>query len=506
MRTLLLLPVILISSFCHGQNYQTILSNQINYFAEDDLEYILATRTDSIEISGSDSIFHSFKTLRWNDTATVTLCEFIKSAPWYGQKVIIQDDGTNLFFNKKYDTIRIETQAMLNDTFTVYNYPSGEWIKGWISQHDTMTIFGNPDSIKSIQLFSNNPSFAFSDSMINISKEYGFISILPFYAFPHAYQFNKPKNYGSSYDSIQSPMKLVGTEFPRQGITKRTKGEIYNIELSDVIKHSSNISYWGVSWYSGSYKYEIELIDKEIWGGDSLYLKFEKKYHEITVYPDNTIQSFINSYTYTKKIYDLDDFLNPYLPEEIYFDGPNSPYVHKNWMAVHQCGRIAEGFSFEELNYETDSTGNPIDTSLCLTYGYFGISGTYGYYEGLGGPFTINDNKYISGFPETHTGGITYYDAQGQTCGNFWAVGLEEQVEQTIDLYPNPANDQITVDVSNLNAIVIVTIVDLSGKVVLSDENVTGSVQFDVGILKSGAYIVLVESDGIVCQKKLVIH
>jgi hypothetical protein len=45
-----------------SQNFQTIKSNQINYFGTVLEDYFLATRTDSLEIMGTDSIFYSFKT------------------------------------------------------------------------------------------------------------------------------------------------------------------------------------------------------------------------------------------------------------------------------------------------------------------------------------------------------------------------------------------------------------------------------------------------------------
>lgn len=76
-------------------------------------------------MSGLDSIFYSYKTIRNNDTASTTDCQYLVGPNWYGEKVIIKNNGENLFFNKDSDTIHIQTQAHFEDTFLVYVYPSG---------------------------------------------------------------------------------------------------------------------------------------------------------------------------------------------------------------------------------------------------------------------------------------------------------------------------------------------------------------------------------------------
>ena len=88
----LLFVFLVISSFSFGQNYQTIKSNEINFFGRDNGKAFLATRTDSVQVEGNDSIFYSFKTLRSNDTMTVGGCQYLAVDSWYGDKVIIKDN------------------------------------------------------------------------------------------------------------------------------------------------------------------------------------------------------------------------------------------------------------------------------------------------------------------------------------------------------------------------------------------------------------------------------
>ena len=78
------------------------------------------------------------------------------------------------------------------------------------------------------------------------------------------------------------------------------------------------------------------------------------------------------------------------------------------------------------------------------------------------------------------------------------------------NIYPNPANNQVTVGViSNINAATTMTMTDMLGRVVMTEEwpmsigyNVN---QFDVSRFADGAYTVTVTSGNVTTSKKLVI-
>jgi hypothetical protein len=89
MKIILLFIISTMSFSLLAQNYQTIKSTDINYFGSASMNYILATRTDSIELSGTDSVFYSYKTLREPDASTTEACEFFAGPNWYGSKVVI---------------------------------------------------------------------------------------------------------------------------------------------------------------------------------------------------------------------------------------------------------------------------------------------------------------------------------------------------------------------------------------------------------------------------------
>jgi hypothetical protein len=81
----------------------------------------------------------------------------------------------------------------------------------------------------------------------------------------------------------------------------------------------------------------------------------------------------------------------------------------------------------------------------------------------------------------------------------------------TLKMYPNPATDQITIDVTNFNGldVINVTIVDITGKIVLIEKlEGTGSKfneTYDVSTFATGTYFVQFEANGEVVTRQFII-
>jgi hypothetical protein len=78
--------------------------------------------------------------------------------------------------------------------------------------------------------------------------------------------------------------------------------------------------------------------------------------------------------------------------------------------------------------------------------------------------------------------------------GNRISTGVKQTiVSQSIRLYPNPASDQVTIEIENKNNIQLhVSFYDLSGKLLLS--SVTSGKPLNISSLENGMYIVRIES------------
>jgi hypothetical protein len=82
-------------------------------------------------------------------------------------------------------------------------------------------------------------------------------------------------------------------------------------------------------------------------------------------------------------------------------------------------------------------------------------------------------------------------------------VGITEiNKNDNIVIYPNPANDNINIDVKNYNEIIIT---DISGKVVMNlDSASTQNNTIDISNLSNGIYFVTIKSDRQLITKKLI--
>lgn len=105
--------------------------------------------------------------------------------------------------------------------------------------------------------------------------------------------------------------------------------------------------------------------------------------------------------------------------------------------------------------------------------------------------------------PFTATANVIYTNVGGEICGDYYAVGLNEQ-ELTFSLFPNPSNTSISVHSSNFP--LTVNLHNLNGALLVSQTLQNDLETIDVSIFKSGLYILEVRSGSNLAIRKLVIE
>jgi hypothetical protein len=88
------------------------------------------------------------------------------------------------------------------------------------------------------------------------------------------------------------------------------------------------------------------------------------------------------------------------------------------------------------------------------------------------------------------------------------AVGIEEDLANNIQVYPNPATDNITIALNNPMNVEKITLMDLSGKVVFSTSP-NGSITktlIPVANLAKGLYLLQLEVEGAVASYKVQVN
>jgi hypothetical protein len=461
----------ILSSTSFAQNYQTVQSNSITFFITTGDNYFLANRIDQVENIAGDSTFYPFQSIREDELlAQNDPCKYYLGHSWMGEKIEILGNGLNVFYNLNNEAITIETQAALNDSFNVFNYENGDWINGVVSSILEVSIFGEVDSVKIIDLYSNvtlnlaNPRFL-------ISKNHGFVELFAPYSFPEPYQgsaaIDTPNNYPIEHDRNFS---LVGQD--TNGFSKPTIEEIYDYSIGDIHQFTYSKEVFGTS-YMQEFK-EIEIINKFIWNGDSIVYfitknGYEKSIDEINQTTEiNEYPGELESYTVTE----LNQWQNDNLPEE--FNGTNS------WTSlfINDCGDVEERVNTEAISWSgsgscLDKTSNPYSyTSFIKGVGKVGPNETA----------ELGEHEIISEL-------VFYQRSNGNFCGTKEFLSLEDNQEvEAFSVYPNPAQQfvQITTGTDFING--NLNVYDKMGRVVITDQNFSSTSLVDIENLVNGLY------------------
>lgn len=486
LHTLAFLVIIANTSF--SQNYQALKSNEVNYFMSQDQDYILASRVDSIELQGTDSVFYNFQTMREVIGLPITdPCKYYKGASWMGPKTLIKANGQNVFYNWNFEPITLETQAELNDTFVVYTYPTGDWIKGVVSEHTTISVFDDIDSVKVIDLFSNvqldldNPRFV-------LSKNYGIVEQFAAYNFPEPYIGSSSTTGENNYpNDYKGNFEFVGMD--NMGITKPTLYDINGFEIGDKVQlfsYSNEADGTVTELFT-----QREVINKFIWYPDSVvYFVYDSLQQKVSP-PMNgqsttTAAGGLISISYLA----IDTWNTPLLPEE-FVDG-------NTWttLFINDCGDLEEVVRKQSLTWS--------GVNACLTFDFQGSNLEYHSIVGVGD--LAKKGESLDGL-EVYDAGLVFYERYGgATCGNKEVLSNEEsQASLDFQVYPNPATDIVQINVSGNEEAYSIDLFDYSGKLVLSRTNVTKkSLQLDVSELNCGLYLVQIENAEVLYQEKLI--
>lgn len=112
-------------------------------------------------------------------------------------------------------------------------------------------------------------------------------------------------------------------------------------------------------------------------------------------------------------------------------------------------------------------------------------------------------NYYSSG---VSLDAISVYDAEVIDQGSLTDVGNANQLQTT--LYPNPANNQATLRVENLNSSAKVIISDTQGRILREEKMNAGEKELTLNLkgLKSGIYYIKLKTDKAVSTQKLIVE
>lgn len=438
-----------------AQNYQVVFPDRVIYF----------NYGSNQESARFDSIFYNptqlfpFTIVREIDINCYSPIEPSR----LGRSVILRDNGFNEFITYSYDTLKIKTDALLNESWIFFRDSMYE-VTATVSSISEESLFGVSDSVKNITLqfkdLNGVPvNHFFNTISIKLSKNYGLKQWFDFAVFPN-------------HESTAS-INLTGLTNPNVGFINFTWFETFDFHAGDELHI-----------YYRSYDYQTHI-----------YLKTVMKYLS-RIETNDSIEYFVNKeevYHYVNHIYRYThDTIRQVIKRNHDFDNvlPNEPYY------------ISLGFSFIGFS----NTIKYIPTTELYSISYYppyppcfsdaifdGCFDPLQYYKGLGGPY------YNCGYAfQSSERTLVYYKKDGVSNGTpFNLLGVDDQVviEESFTLFPNPAFDQVTVTFKN-EGLFALECYDLLGKLV-QKEMITNSGQvINISSLKSGMYLYRIK-DGI---------
>jgi len=413
----LFISVFFFQNYIVAQNYQTVQSETEYYFADSVSGNIKAIKIASAVFNGTDSILTNFFVAR--DTGDY--CIWATAPSWIGKEIFIRNNGFNIFYNSDNDSIFINTLATLNETWTLYTFPNGDYIEANILSNDTATIISTIDSIKTASLqtknnLGNNISHVINGREIKFSKNHGFIQLPEFYEFPE----NSTRDY-----------KKINAH-------RLTFGEVFNFEIND--------SYYYQYTYSdpnspSDYGVSKILTKHYSFNSDSVFYKIENTFvnnevdwnpqpHMVTTIAVDTINSYfthLDSLIY----YDI-------MPEETLID-TSEGYggVHSyNMSTFLMCGiRIKQSFDYG-WDIEYDDFYECFSSVQNFTERYVDVASLGNVYFNSGGDGTgVIVTKSMYG-----------YIKGNDTCGTNFVTGIESIEQSEGIIFPNPTNNIVNIN------------------------------------------------------------
>lgn len=491
MKKHLLLFLSFISLLAVSQDYQSVNSGNVAYFQKQ--AYARAISIDSVKIQGTDSILYPNKMVQSNTEG----CFSVFKSSWLAAKIIIKENGENLFFNKFNDTLLIKTKALLNASWACFSLADSTKIIATVINVDTLSFLGLTDSVKTISFQAFNNTMDEIELGINnvkflLSKNYGLIKVSNLHEFPLTQFYSALCNYEESAMAYD----LIGLSNPQVGIKNLKWFEVYDYQVGDEF-HIYDMKGF-VNNKTHIHKYIFKYLERIDYGLDSIVYTVDREYTYDFIQSDTTTFSYIH-----------DTVSEVILPNALFDEEPLSPYLYaseNSELQLKQYHLSNDGNSKFDNGYcENFANEFHEDTTFCAfqivkSINSSNLIGEQMYRKSFGGPFYDDLEIYPDDFL-VQKRALKYYKRIGVESGE--PFDLNSNIfsplaqESGFTLYPNPANDFVYIKTPGRplgqSEVISVELFDIYGKILFKELfEVESEIKMDLSVLQSGVYFVRV--------------
>lgn len=432
---------------------------------------------DSVRTNNGDSLYYFYKTARSGRyIPNNNGCADTAAASWMGSYCVRRTSGVEYYFNLFSDTISINTEAAIGDTWIMGKDTSGNIFHATVITVDTATIDGVLDSVKTINLQALNGAnivATFYDTIpVRWSKNHGWINPLDWFDFPYTTLDNQWMGMflPNSYERLQAAFKAK--DYKQVDLSwKYAPGNewTYVSHTSSYLGNSSDISYHD-SVVSSSLinQYKIFVTIKRSSLDTPAYI------YSTTITVDSLPYNPVRNFVYPEyKQWNIADI----------YQGVFSGSKDQHYKILPFCD------DRDILYYTNSSFMGGILSGSCWQIGA-SISGfstfEYSYLEGFG----QKAYRYSVYYPNSwDSWEYTYIKIGNCTIGSYTPVGINEvyRSEYSISVVPNPATNNVNINVSEKS--VQLAVYDMMGRVVRNENLSNGSNILSIEELPAGLYL-----------------
>lgn len=461
-----------------AQNYQLVNKDRkmtyarINEAGFDSIFYFM--EINNFETVGDDSIFYLSPIIK---DSVAGDCPYVyNDTVILGSKILVQSDTdkTYVFFNRNNDSIFIKSLIDVGDTWKVYKWSNGSYVKATVVNHLLRTVLpGIEDSLYRIQLnVYTLGGTMLTDTFpnatkIDITENYGIIEFFNFNIFP------------SPDDSIGRVLR--GLENPDEGIVNIdaqnafdfNTGYEFHYREESVPDNNSAADKRVTAW-----KYFV--LAKTLSPGAATYtmerIQFDTLYFGGS--PTSTVVWDTVDITYTYSDYTFLDALEFQVFE-------NTHFGYSDWVKAPELfSGIPHKYVYGWYNYDeaTKCLSNPdnIDMPEQLYGDGLGVM-QYVDSTDMANYYSLNMTYFKQGLNEWGTP----YDFSSLDNTAITTIS-----ENKLNLYPNPCANEIHFNGPYLNG--DVTIFNINGELIL--ETTSSNQTVDVSRLQAGVYYLRIQN------------
>ena len=463
-------------------DYQTVYSHRIAFFD------IKAIRIDSVKYEGNDSVFYPIKEIREQEYG----CFTPYGASFLGEKIVITTQW-NYFFNGRGDTIKIKTDAVLNESFELFHIEDSISAIATVISHEVQAFFGLSDSVKTIkiEIFDNegNPvkhPHINEDPVIQISQNYGFVQTFDIYDFYFDWD-----NYSCGYCPVYEKRSLLGLTNPEAGQQNLTWFEVFDFQPGDELHIVDEYVIFNSPVHRKTSTIE-QYQSRTDHGNDSILYELIRTQH---YYSRNDVGE-ITENTSSQNV----NFVCRANPE---FDRLNSEPIIQYDEYGNGSAYAIRGSSWKSIPDDVESIYGGSDECWRQPIGD-GCFSASDYYRGLGGPY----HRLCFGFDgNTHEKKLVYYKKGDETWGTPLVITSINQVfekEKNL-IVNNPVEGVILLNKELVEHSCLFELIDLNGRILLRKMVDTDNCSVNINHIQNGLYLYrLIKSNLVIYTGKVI--